>query len=293
MYAVFDREVARAPPAIAFEGNGGHETHEKHLRDIKASRYGPNYACNQEATRDWESFDLRPTPQLQSTPDVQNVGGALAFSHSSDATLAYAVYTMPPFAEQPMAVVFSGSITNEEEIRAMYGLPAHPPGTQTPAELIRDLYCQDFADQYGDMSDQPATALAALEGDWSFVLYDTASSYLLVAQAANPTHPLHWGAARMDGALLFSTEPEMLPWMCSCESGRPSPFPPACYYENDGFLNPAYEHGNIFSFHRLKGHRLVKPLPKVDSRQNVCGISFRTESNKDIAAMDTPGNAIC
>jgi len=131
-----------------------------------------------------------------------------------------------------MAVVFSGSITNEEEIRAMYGLPAHPPGTQTPAELIRDLYCQvneaqrrhddgveeeegdrsleltcsvrrpgvplqDFADQYGDMSDQPATALAALEGDWSFVLYDTASSYLLVAQAANPTHPLHWGAARM------------------------------------------------------------------------------------------------
>jgi hypothetical protein len=41
---------------------------------------------------------------------------------------------------------------------------------------------QDFADQYGDMSDQPATLLAALEGDWSFVLFDTASSYLLAAQ---------------------------------------------------------------------------------------------------------------
>jgi hypothetical protein len=71
MYAVFDREVARAPPAIAFEGNGGHETHEKHLRDIKASRYGPNYACNQEATRDFEVFELRPTAPQQSTPDAQ------------------------------------------------------------------------------------------------------------------------------------------------------------------------------------------------------------------------------
>lgn len=53
------------------EGHSGHETHEKHLRDIKASRYGPNYACNQEATQDWESFELRPTAELQSTADVQ------------------------------------------------------------------------------------------------------------------------------------------------------------------------------------------------------------------------------
>jgi hypothetical protein len=53
---------------------------------------------------------------------------------------------------------------------------------------------------------------------------------------------------RQDGALLFATEPEMLPWMCSCETGRPSAFPPSCYYENDGFLNPSFEHGNIFRY---------------------------------------------
>jgi hypothetical protein len=48
-------------------------------------------------------------------------GGALAFSKSSDTTLAWAVYTMEPFNQMPMAVVCSGSITNAEDVRALYG----------------------------------------------------------------------------------------------------------------------------------------------------------------------------
>lgn len=98
-------------------------------------------ASSSDAASLWAD-NPEPTASTRLALLLQNVGGALAFSHSSDATLAYAVYTMPPFAEQPMAVVCSGTVTNEEDMRALYGLPEHPPGTQTSAELIRDLYCQ-------------------------------------------------------------------------------------------------------------------------------------------------------
>ena len=51
---------------------------------------------------------------------------------------------------------------------------------------------QDFADSDGDASDQPATCLNCLEGDWCFVLFDAASQYLLAAQSATPLKPIHW-----------------------------------------------------------------------------------------------------
>lgn len=41
------------------------------------------------------------------------------------------------------------------------------------AALILELYGRRFEDKDGDPSDQPATALAACEGSFSFVLLDS------------------------------------------------------------------------------------------------------------------------
>lgn len=51
---------------------------QKHLRDIKASRYGPNYACNQESSLDFEQFDLpaAATKDANSPADDSEVSDA-------------------------------------------------------------------------------------------------------------------------------------------------------------------------------------------------------------------------
>jgi hypothetical protein len=53
---------------------------QKHLRDIKASRYGPNYACNQESSLDFEQFDLpaAATKDANSPADDSEVSDARA-----------------------------------------------------------------------------------------------------------------------------------------------------------------------------------------------------------------------
>ena len=58
------------------------------------------------------------------------------------------------------------------------------------------LYGRRFEDKDGDPSDQPATALTACEGSFSFVLIDSERDAVLVARSAeSDTHPLYWGTA--------------------------------------------------------------------------------------------------
>ena len=54
---------------------------QKHLRDIKASRYGPNYACNQESSLDFEQFDLpaAATKDANSPADDSEVSDAVVY----------------------------------------------------------------------------------------------------------------------------------------------------------------------------------------------------------------------
>lgn len=151
---------------------------------------------------------------------------------SSDATALLAAWTTFPAvtfatnnAEKPVVVVMHGHICNAQEMRDLYGLPqldapstrqhqqqqrdmnpdgdVFGDGVGSPrsiniegAQLILELYGRRFEDKDGDPSDQPATALTACEGSFSFVLLDAERDAVLVARSAeSDTHPLFWGTA--------------------------------------------------------------------------------------------------
>mmetsp|Transcript_43032 Transcript_43032/g.80652 ORF Transcript_43032/g.80652 Transcript_43032/m.80652 type:complete len:309 (-) Transcript_43032:280-1206(-) len=302
MYAVFARECARPPPsfdtikarwtdpAAHFNPGLGYERASYHLHEIRKLKYGTASLEARQAgplstnETDFKEFYCGAIISPRSTGAFRG-GGAVAYSRADPSvTMAYAVQKYEPVCDLPVVVVCSGNITNAVDLRSLYGLPEAPK--KSPAENLLDLYCRDFSDAYGDTSDQPNTCLSVLEGDWCFVLFDAASQYLLVGQSVSPAHALHWGTAKEDGALLFSTEPSLLPTMCSSANGGPIVFPRGCYFENDGFLNPTYECGTIFSLNRPKVCRPVNAMPRVNSRNMVCGISFRSMSNTDLCTME-------
>jgi len=270
------------------------------LRDIRRAKYGahspeanPPGGVSTNTHSDFAEFYCGAILSDNTTGAFRG-GGAVAYSRSDpNVTLAYAVQQWSPVNELPVVVVCYGSVTNTEEICQLYGLDSKIE--YSPAELIRELYCQDFADADRDTSDQPATCLQAISGDWCFVLFDAATQYLLAAQSAAPLAPLYWGCAAEDGAVMFSTEPIVLPPQRSPSAcGGATEFPHACYFENDGFQNPTYEFGSIFSFtHRSSTsntsalRRTLQPMLRVDSANRICGINFRTMSGVDLCSMDT------
>ncbi|KAK3266064.1 hypothetical protein CYMTET_25289 [Cymbomonas tetramitiformis] len=198
---------------------------------------------------------------------------ASCLTHSSDAT------TSAP----GMAVVFIGIVNNEAEIRDLYDLQSD---RGTAADLISELYMKGFTDKYGDATDQPATLLANLDGDFAFVLYDAASDYLLSTRSSSGAVPLYWSIAADDGSLLFSSEQSAMPTLSRTASGHPTEFPCGCFFENTGTGHKQYEHGELFSFRRqMPSTRPIKPLTRVDSRGQCCGLEFRTMSGHDLAAM--------
>jgi len=301
MFAVFDRDCARPPECLQsrkenyvdiggrFNPGEGYERASHHLRSIRRLKYGsaspeahPLGALASHIGNDFEEFYCGAVLSKNTTGAFRG-GGAVGYSKSAPVTFAYAVQQCLPSLQLPVVVVCTGNVTNTAEVRALYGLPEVPD--QSAANLVLDLYCSNFSDAYGDGSDQPATCLSVMEGDWSFVLFDAGQQYLLVGQSGKPRYTLQWGTARDDGALIISTEPEVLKVLCSSHCGGPVQFPPGCYFENDGFMNPTYESGTIFSFSRPKSRRSVKPVPRVDSHNLICGITFRTQSNTDLCTM--------
>lgn len=303
---MFDRLSARPPecmdtvhtpwndPGIIENPGIGYERASAHLRAIRKAKYGEK--SSEAKPPSGVPGDVNESDMVEfycgavlndATCGAFRGGGAVAYSRSDPSvSMAYAVQQLAPVNELPVVVVCTGAVSNMEDMCQLYGLD--PTVEYTTAEFIRELYCRDFADSDGDASDQPATCLNCLEGDWCFVLFDAASQYLLAAQSATPLKPIHWGCAADDGSLLFSTEPAVLPRLCtSKDSAGPTEFPHSCYFENDGFQNPSYEHGNIFSFtRRLAMKRALQPLLKVDSSNHICGINFRTQSGANLCSMD-------
>ena len=64
-----------------------------------------------------------------------------------------------------------------------------------PAHMLLALYVHGFADKYGDGSDQPATLIGSLAGDYAFILYDATNNYLLAARSVGGHCPMYWVSA--------------------------------------------------------------------------------------------------
>ena len=196
-----------------------------------------------------------------------------------------------------------------EDIKAM---PPPPPVVKSPdaesASLLLELYLRRFEDADGDPSDQPATALAACEGSFSFVLIDSARDAVLAARSAHSdTHPLFWGTAprnpgetggafsrdafsrgntatelegEWDGSTLFASDPAAIDASCG---GAAAAFPLGAFY----YVDETMEYGVIQRLNPEGGRakRKVKPVHRINSSGKVCGLGFYTESGNDLASM--------
>ncbi|CAD7699741.1 unnamed protein product [Ostreobium quekettii] len=139
--------------------------------------------------------------------------------------------------------------------------------------MLRQLYAQGFSDVYGDSSDQPATCFAAMQGDFSFVLYE--EGYVLAARSHGGSQcPFSWGMLRLGqagDALVLSSEPH---------EGLVD-FSPGCYFETsagDGVWDC-----KIVNYMRspLEARSADRSLV-VEMRSRLCGVVLRTQNRTEV-----------
>lgn len=203
-----------------------------------------------------------------------------ALCYATDAPISFAAAHSA--AGTPVAVVHCGeSIGNVSEIRELYGLPVHADlRKDSSAQLLLDLYQKDFADAYGDDSDQPSTVMACLQGSFCFMLLDADRGYMLAARAGSESPPLYWGTSST-GALVFACDPDALAPLVTQPKGGPALFPADCYYESSTHADK----GHVVGFTRRINRRELQPVSRVNSHGQLCGLGFHTQSGTDLSAM--------
>ena len=154
------------------------------------------------------------------------------------------------------------------------------------ARLVLELYQRRFEDKDGDPSDQPVTALTACEGSFSFVLVDKDRDAILIARSSeSDTHPLFWGTAPgnpdgedWDGSMLIAHTIESIDELCG---GAAVAFPLGAFY----YVDASMDYGVIQRMVTSAPKRKVKPLHRVNSTGQVCGLGFYTESGQNLASL--------
>eukprot|EP00475_Leptophrys_vorax_P037468 TRINITY_DN6465_c0_g1_i1.p1 TRINITY_DN6465_c0_g1~~TRINITY_DN6465_c0_g1_i1.p1 ORF type:complete len:247 (+),score=2.85 TRINITY_DN6465_c0_g1_i1:368-1108(+) len=153
---------------------------------------------------------------------------------------------------------FIGNLENLPQLRAAYG-------------IMRLRICEAafVIEVYKTLRDRaPCTvehALYDFRGPFSFVLYDQRNRKLWVAQDVFGKRPLYWGSCK-DSVVAISDSYRVLRDNC----GRSfAPFPKGCYFSTIGGLN-SFEHPD----------RMLKPIPHVDSRGQLCGSNFVVDQQK-------------
>ncbi|KAK9809075.1 hypothetical protein WJX72_008985 [[Myrmecia] bisecta] len=171
-------------------------------------------------------------------------------------------------------VMFKGQISNMHEIYELYSVSEEFRGPKPDfARFILSLYIEGFADVYGDWTDQPATLLGALEGDFACILYDSGMGYLLAVRSASAKEPLYWGLDDAAGDNL----------VISSAAGYLSAFPPGCAYESQVVPDGHPCKCRMVNFTRhTPATRAVETLSKVDSHGHLCGLMFKSKSGRDL-----------
>ena len=181
-----------------------------------------------------------------------------------------------------------------EDAAAMPPRPPVSPDVEG-ATLILELYRRRFEDKDGDPSDQPATALAACDGSFSFVLVDASRGAVLAARSAqSEAHPLFWGTAPTnpggcrdgeetddqdwDGSTLLSNDLAAVDGPCG---GAAVAFPLGAFY----YVDDSMDYGVIQRLRASGTKRKVRPVHRINSSGKVCGLGFYTDSGNDLASM--------
>ena len=243
----------------------------------------------------WEGF-----PAV-SYADDERVSVAM-HGHISNAPEIRELYGLPP--AEPVASVDPSTPDNSQGLRrsrrisgnkvTMNAADVNANGQSAAANvpriegarLVLELYQRRFEDKDGDPSDQPVTALTACEGSFSFVLVDKDRDAILIARSSeSDTHPLFWGTAPgnpdgedWDGSMLIAHTIESIDELCG---GAAVAFPLGAFY----YVDASMDYGVIQRMVTSAPKRKVKPLHRVNSTGQVCGLGFYTESGQNLASL--------
>ncbi|KAL3505991.1 hypothetical protein ACH5RR_031373 [Cinchona calisaya] len=197
-----------------------------------------------------------------------NLGSAGFMAYSSD--------KQNPFLPRLFAVVddifclFQGHIENVAHLKQQYGL------NKIANEVIIVI------EAYRTLRDRgpypPDQVVGDIHGKFSFVLYDSTSRTTFLAADADGSVPFFWGTDS-EGHLVLSTDPDIVKQGCGKSFG---PFPKGCFFTSSGGLR-SYEHPL----------NELKPVPRVDSSGEVCGATFKvdSETKKEGTGMPRVGSA--
>ena len=274
----------------------------------------------------WSSYPGVSFASTETSAD-EGRGGRVAVAmhgHVSNALEIRELYGLPPRAASPPLApetpptavpqkrcTRAGARAQAKRAEDVKAMPPPPPVVRPSpdvesASLLLELYLRRFEDADGDPSDQPATALAACEGSFSFVLLDSTRDAVLAARSAHSdTHPLFWGTAprnpgetgggvsrdapssgvaatelEWDGSTLFASDPAAIDAPCG---GAAAAFPLGAFY----YVDETMEYGVIQRLNPegSRAKRRVKPVHRINSSGKVCGLGFYTESGNDLASM--------
>eukprot|EP00899_Mesostigma_viride_P020506 jgi/Mesvir1/28457/Mv15880-RA.1 len=264
--------VVRGPPAIDCHGPSDAEGVEYSLlaREMGASAR-MHVHCMSSSVK--QAGLEHPIVDLE----LKSHGGA---AFALDKKVLSCTYEYPGDG-QKVSVYVMGAVTNIDEMVELYALGAEgatePPPVRVSdtAELLMALYLNGFSDSDADMSLQPATCLDALQGDFAFMLYDAARSYVLAARSAQHPQPFFWGTALSDGAMLFSTSESALE-ECGPHAAGTFEFPQGCLFES----TEADDFGALKCF-KLHGVAL-KTMQRINSQGQLCGAMYKVPSSCDM-----------
>jgi asparagine synthetase B (glutamine-hydrolysing) len=183
--------------------------------------------------------------------------GTVAYSHANQALLRPRSFA----AKDEVFCLFEGVLDNLGRLSQQYGLSKGANEVLLVIEAYKALR---------DRAPYPASfMLSQLAGTYAFVLFDKATSSLLVASDPDGKVPLYWGITA-DGCVAFSDDIDMLKGSCGKSL---APFPQGCFYSN--------ALGGLKCYENPKSKVTAVPA----NEEEICGATFKVEGSTFLTAL--------
>ncbi|KAH7679563.1 N-terminal nucleophile aminohydrolases (Ntn hydrolases) protein [Dioscorea alata] len=180
----------------------------------------------------------------------------LAFSHSHQSPLRPRLFGM----KDDICCMFEGVLDNLGRLRQHYGLTKNTDEVLLVIEAYKAL--RDRAPY------TPSSMLAHLTGSFAFIVFDMATSTLLVSCDPDGKVPLYWGITA-DGFVAFADDLDLLKGSCGKSL---APFPQGCFYSNSL--------GGLKCYENPKNKITAIPA----NEEEICGATFQVEGPPVLAA---------
>lgn len=175
----------------------------------------------------------------------------LSYSHANQSPFSPRLFG----SKDDIFCIFEGVLDNLGRLRQHYGLSKGANEVMLLIEAYKTLR---------DRAPHPTSfMLDHLIGNFSFLIFDKASSTLLVASDSQGKVPLYWGITS-DGCIAFCDNVDLLKGSCGKSL---APFPQGCFYSNTL--------GGLKSYEKPKN----KVTAILADDEELCGATFQVEEN--------------